>query len=100
MKVLSHIERRGYNDQLIKVIADGVGVEFFDELLQVLLARQRFLTILDPKAFTYLSLFMNLLSEQTIRDKFMAMKEVAGQSPLELFLRLSVLGQKPGHYHQ
>ena len=30
MKVLSHIERRGYNDQLIKVIADGVGVEFFD----------------------------------------------------------------------
>ena len=63
MKVLSHIERRGYNDQLIKVIADGIGADFFDELLQVLLARQRFLTVLDPKAFTYLSLFMNLLSE-------------------------------------
>lgn len=81
MKALSHIERRGYNDQLIRVIADGIGSDFYDELLQVLLARQRFSTILDPKAFTYLSLFMNLLSETEIREKFMAMKEIAGQSP-------------------
>jgi hypothetical protein len=30
MKVLTHIEQRGYNEQLLRVIADGIGPEFYD----------------------------------------------------------------------
>lgn len=58
MKVLTHIEHRGYSEPLFKLVAESIGPEFYDEFLQVLLARQRFQTILDPKAFTYLTLFV------------------------------------------
>jgi hypothetical protein len=30
MKVLTHIEQRGYNEQLLKIVADGLGPEFYD----------------------------------------------------------------------
>ena len=58
MKVLTHIEQRGYNEEMIRVIAEGIGRQFYDELLLALLARQRFQTILDSKSLTYLSLLI------------------------------------------
>lgn len=87
----------------MKVVADGIGAKFYDEFLQVLLARQRFRTILDQKAFVYLTLFVDLLNEGDIRERFMNIKDWGGlidQSPFGIFLRLSILGQKTGNYHQ
>jgi hypothetical protein len=88
---------------LLKVIADGIGAEFYDEFLQVLLARQRFQTILEQRSYLYLSLFVDLLGDPDIRHRFMHLKDWGGlidQSSFGIFLRLSVLGQLPGHYHQ
>jgi hypothetical protein len=103
MKVLTHIEHRGFNEQLFRIVADGIGPEFYDEFLQVLLARQRFQTILDQKSFLYLSLFVDLLGEGDIRERFIRIKDWGGiidQSPFGIFIRLSVLGQRPGNYFQ
>jgi hypothetical protein len=97
MKVLTHIEQRGYNDDLMRVIAEGIGRQFYDELLQALLTRQRFQTILESKSLTYLSLFIELLGENDIRQRFIQLKDGAGLidfSPFGLFARPSVLGQR------
>lgn len=88
---------------MFKLVAESIGLEFYDEFLQVLLARQRFQTILDPKAFTYLTLFVELLADADVRRRFFGIKDWGGhidQSPFGIFLRLSVLGQSVGNYHQ
>lgn len=46
MIVLTHFERKGFNPDLLSIVIGGVGDEFYSEFLQVLLARQRFQTIL------------------------------------------------------
>ena len=90
-------------------------VRFPEEMLNVLLARQRFQSILEPKAFFYLSFLCDLLSYAEFRCIFMKMQgwkqvnrlmgKVPGvmidtQSSLGIFMRSSVLGQNRGHYHQ
>ena len=50
-----------------------------------------------------MSLFVDLLGDADIRKRFMLLKDWGGlidQSSFGIFLRLSVLGQLPGHYHQ
>ena len=84
-------------------------------MLNVLLARQRFQTIIEPKSFFYLSLLGDLLGDPAFRMQFMRMEgwkqvgkemgKIEGvmidtQTTLGIFMRASVTGQRAGHYHQ
>ncbi len=46
MRLLTHFERRGFNADLLAVALGGLDPAFPSDFLQVLLARQRFQTIL------------------------------------------------------
>jgi len=46
MKVMTHFERRGCNFNILEIFIKEIGDDFYEEFLQVLLARQRFQNIL------------------------------------------------------
>lgn len=85
-----------------------------NELLEVLVSRQRFTTIIDSKAMFYLSTLVELLKDKDFKQAFLTMKgtkflpdnDKGGVifdtfTSLGLFMRLSLLGQKTsGHIYQ
>ncbi len=88
---------------------------FTESLLSTLIARQRFQTIIDGKAFQYLTLLGELMSIPDFRASIFKMAKepfIPGDkgkmkgsmidtiSPFGLFMRTSVLGMIPGYYHQ
>jgi hypothetical protein len=91
------------------------GENFGEAFLEVLIARQRFQTIVEGKAYFYVNLLQTLMTNPELKAKFMRMKrapflpakltKIQGssldrQSPLGLFLRMSILGQNPGPFFQ
>lgn len=91
------------------------GCDLAGSFLEVLIARQRFQTILDGKSMFYLSTLESLMQRPELKAKFMKMdknpflpaelSKIQGsaldrQSPLGIFLRLSILGHNPGPFYQ
>lgn len=119
MKVLSHFEKRGYNAELLNIIypkiEQEVGGDFAETFLEVLCTRQRFQTILESRAFFYLTVLLDLVMIPEFKRKFISMKKLPfipgpmqklngsmmdTQSPFGLFVRTSVLGTSPGFFFQ
>ena len=75
MRLVTHFERNGFNPNLLEVVMEGLEeARFSEEMLNVLLARQRFQSIIEPKSFFYLSLLCDLLSNPEFRGIFMKMQ--------------------------
>ena len=75
MRLVTHFERCGFNPNLLEVVMEGLEeTRFSEEMLNVLLARQRFQSIIEPKSFFYLSLLCDLLSNPEFRGIFMRMQ--------------------------
>ena len=83
--------------------------------MHVLIARQRFVNILDHKAYFFLSTLENILNIPDFKLKFISLNNkkfsleealktpgsrIDKQSPLGLFVRLSMLGNHYDYYHQ
>lgn len=119
MKLLTHFERHGYNSELLNVIYPKIETElegkFTEVFLEVLCTRQRFQTILESKAFFYLTILLDLLQIPQFKKQFFNMEKmpllpktmdkitgsmIDTQSPLGLFARTSVLGTSAGLYFQ
>jgi len=47
---------------ILDIFVKEIGKDFYEEFLQVLLARQRFQNILEPKALLYMGLLKDLLA--------------------------------------
>ena len=88
---------------------------FAQAFIEVLTARQRFLTIIDPKAFFYVTCLENVLAIPEFKEKFIYLNNIKyipeeavkipgskldKQSAMGLFLRLSVLGNFYDYFHQ
>ena len=92
-----------------------MGGDFAEAFLEVLIARQRFQTIIDNKAFFYLTVLESIMTIPGFKLRFMKLSKmpflpaplekikgsmIDNQSPLGIFLRLSILGFTPSFYHQ
>ena len=103
--------------EILEIIVSKVDVEgdFIGSFFEVLLARERFKTILDPKAFLYINILEALVSNPEFKIKFFHLPnspflpqnlhKIKGstldtQSPFGLFVRISLLGQSAGYFHQ
>ena len=66
MRLITHFERRGFNLDLLNIfypkVNEDLGGNFAQSFVEVLIARQRFLTILDSKAFFYITCLENVLT--------------------------------------
>jgi hypothetical protein len=78
MTLLTHFERRGFSLDLLSSIGPRVeqdlGGGFPSAILEVLLARQRFQTIQDGKAFFYLGVLLELAGEPEYRKALFGLK--------------------------
>lgn len=96
-------------------INDEIGGDFAEAFIEVLIARQRFQTILDSRAFFYLTVLDSLMTIPEFKATFLKLPktpflpvelaQVQGsmidtRSPLGIFLRPSILGSTPGFFHQ
>lgn len=119
MRLITHFERRGYNTEILNIfypkVNNDINGNFAQSFIEVLIARQRFLTILDSKAFFYITCLENVLTIPEFKEKFLSLNvtkfipeetlkmpgsKIDRQSPLGLFLRLSVMGNLYDYFHQ
>ena len=75
MRVMTHFERRGYNNEIVTIfhpkINEELGGDFAEALLEVLVARHRFQTAIDSKAFFYLTTLESLMAIPDFKVRFM-----------------------------
>ena len=119
MKLLSHFERRGFNIEILETIYPKINGDYEGDFavsfLEALVARERFQTITDSKAFFYLTILESACSNTDIKKIFfklpkmpflpMPVDKIKGsmldtQSPFGVFCRQSILGYSPGPLHQ
>ena len=119
MRLMTHFEQRGFNMEILNIfhpkVNEDLGGDFPEAFIEVLIARQRFQTIIDGKAFFYLTVLESIIGIPDFKLRFMklpkmpfmpaTLEKVKGsmidrQSPLGIFFRLSVLGFTPSFYHQ
>ena len=99
---------------MLELVISGNEAEFREEIMEVLVTRQRFVTILDSKAMFYLTTLIELIRDPEFKRVFIKMRnlkflpdgEKGGKlfdafTPFGLFMRMSILGQKvSGHIYQ
>jgi ubiquitin conjugation factor E4 B len=115
MRLMTYFEQHGFDYEVYAAVYPRIAAEepkgatFLENFTEVLLARHRFQTIVDSKAFFYVTLLQNMLTMEEFRRQFVSLprspfipdkrglKQVQGNvldlsSPFGLFARVSLLG--------
>ena len=80
MRVMTHFEHRGFNMEIMKIfhpkINEDMGGDFPEAFIEVLIARHRFQTIIDGKAFFYLTVLESIMVIPDFKLRFMKLPKI------------------------